>query len=882
MDLPLIGASQFDPSGIDAILLSSLSYEREMLSVCVKHWSHLPVYPVWDAYEEPLINQLRNRIPSVIHKCVAKNVRQIALYGAGLHTRMLLPQWRNAHGPEVKQIIVSTTSDVRSLLDCPVIPAEKFNPDTVDAIVLSSRDYEEEMYRSCRQHWPVVPVFTVWDFKTSTPEMFKNAAHESMSTTDSLHRKTVYFFPDYRATNPYQTLMYHGLEQIWNILPGSIDDALTAQRNSKQSIVFHLQWTSPIIGTKLSREEITARIAIFLQKLDEFSKCGGFLLWTIHNASSHENPHLDLEAYLYKELAARSSFIHVHSDAVIAFLKQHCDCDLPEDKVILGKHGHYIGVYQEKIEKKDARAQLGLPIHSQVLLFVGQIRRYKGVEDLIEAFKEIPEDIRHNAILVIAGQPFGFEMAEIESLKKAEPYIYFHPHKISDEEIHIWLSAADFVVLPYRKILTSGVLYLALSYGIPVIGPNSGLIPEIVLSGNNGFLYDANQPESLRNTLTQALSMSSPEISAFAMNAMKTAHENTWDSMRLTLSRAFTLLTIPETKEHFLQLQIGQYVAIVRAPLNDHVRHAKLIVVILHYKNITDTVRSATSVISQMGNDTMLHIVSNDEDLNAFYELCALFPQATVIQSPENLGYAGGNNLSLEFLNDVHIDYDYVLLLNPDIFVPDGALQTLMHCADAHPHHDIFGPAIVFGNDPSKIWFGGGHVSWNEGLEASHAYLGMKVDEMPKEPREVDYVTGACLLFRKCVLDSTGLLPEKYFLYFEETDWCLNAKINGHSSIVFPDITVIHHKRSENNGCPTNTFLYYYCRNALIFTKAYNPGKLHLTEVRIREKISAWMKVISTNAPESLTAAREAAELGIRAGHQGETGRSVNFAQSWA
>jgi len=167
MGLPVIEAAQFDPADTDAILLSSRSYEREMFRACSQYWPHLPVYPVWDAYEEPLANRLRNRIPAILHKCAVHNVRTVALYGAGLHTRMLLPAWQKAHGPEVKQIVVTSTPEKRQFMGCPVVPADEFNPESVDAIVLSSSDYEEPMYQTCRRLWPGTNVFPVWDFKLS-------------------------------------------------------------------------------------------------------------------------------------------------------------------------------------------------------------------------------------------------------------------------------------------------------------------------------------------------------------------------------------------------------------------------------------------------------------------------------------------------------------------------------------------------------------------------------------------------------------------------------------------------------------------------------------------------------------------------------------------
>lgn len=699
----------------------------------------------------------------------------------------------------------------------------------------------------------------------SVPDPVGDSAHPEVA-----FRGSVFFYPDYRATNPYQTMMYKGLERHFDIRPGNVRVALKELEETGRPVVFHLHWTSVVVGLSESRPETEDRVAVFLQELRALVRAGGSLVWTIHNTVSHESRFPDIEAALCRDLAELASFIHVHSLSVAQLTAKHYA--LPMEKLVVGPHGNYIGAYPDSMDSASARARLGIPSNALVYLFLGQVRRYKGIEDLLEAFGQLlghsPEGMQ--PWLVIAGKPFNFDPSDLLRPASGLRNIIVNLREIPDDELQIYLRSADFMVLPYRQVLTSGSVYLSLSYGVPVIAPNKGLIMDVVENGVSGFLYDSNDSSGLFKVLEETAVLPVEKRRQLARGALDRAQSLTWDRMQTVLSRAFAAGTVPRARVENLRMSGGDRRIVLRQPLADPGFNPRVAVVILHYAHLDDTIRCATSVVAQDFAQFELYLVSNDETPEAFLGLATLFPHAVVIQSPRNLGYAGGNNLALELVRKSNVDY--ALLLNPDAVLPDGALRRLVARADTFKKADIFGPRVVFGDKPTTVWFGGGMVHWESGLETEHLHIGKPVNTLPDHPIEVDYITGACLLARRQLMDRIGLIPEDYFLYFEETDWCLRAKEAGAAIITFPDIEVLHYKRSEADGRPTLYFLYYYCRNALIMTARYSPGKMRETEARICEKAAQWFQVISQVAPAELDTARRAVDCGIADGLAGVVG----------
>ncbi|MCA1722637.1 MAG: glycosyltransferase family 2 protein, partial [Actinobacteria bacterium] len=192
----------------------------------------------------------------------------------------------------------------------------------------------------------------------------------------------------------------------------------------------------------------------------------------------------------------------------------------------------------------------------------------------------------------------------------------------------------------------------------------------------------------------------------------------------------------------------------------------RVFTVILNYRHVDDTVGCVAALARSSARNQSVVIVDNGSGPSAVDDLHRGCPARPVIASPENLGYAGGNNLGIRYALDRQADF--VWLLNPDTRVEPRTLEFLLETMEAIPDAGIIGPRILLGGSkPTTIWFDGGEIDDDAFGATSHLHSGRRDDEVPVgPPRDVAYVTGACMLVRRAVFDDIGLLPEEWFLYF--------------------------------------------------------------------------------------------------------------------
>ncbi|NLE75868.1 MAG: glycosyltransferase family 4 protein [Chloroflexi bacterium] len=231
-----------------------------------------------------------------------------------------------------------------------------------------------------------------------------------------------------------------------------------------------------------------------------FRASGGRLVYTVHNLHLHEEAYPFLERWTDRLLFAWAAGIHVHDAQAQAGVARQWGRD---DAVVIA-HGNYVGAYPDACRRSEARERLGLPPQARVFLFLGGLRRYKGLEELVEAFVPLAQKERDAWLLVMghAHEPaFAAELAErLQGLGQ----VRFAPGHVPDEELQFPMRAADFAVLPYRRATTSGAAILALSFGLPLIAPAIGPFPELLADGG-GVLYDPETPDGLAGALQAAL-----------------------------------------------------------------------------------------------------------------------------------------------------------------------------------------------------------------------------------------------------------------------------------------------------------------------------------------------------------------------------------------
>jgi beta-1,4-mannosyltransferase len=324
-------------------------------------------------------------------------------------------------------------------------------------------------------------------------------------------------------TNPYQRLLYQaawdqGLAPVPVSRAPAIDE-LTALARLGFPMALHLHWTSRILEGTTTAAEAAAAASGFLDQLDAFRDAGGRLAWTVHNILPHGAEMEDEEARLQAGIVERSDVVHVLAAATPELVAPWFT--IPGEKVLHVPHPSYAGAYADMVTRGQARHDLGLGADELVFVVMGAIRAYKGLGGLLDALDAAPPDRPWR--LVVAGQPSD-EPGVDEVLDRAilHPRVALHARRIPPDEMQLFLRAADIEVLPYVRSLNSGVLMLALTFGLPVVVPAGGGLAELVDS-SFARTFEPGDPASLRDALAASVELLTPAARA-AATAVADAH----------------------------------------------------------------------------------------------------------------------------------------------------------------------------------------------------------------------------------------------------------------------------------------------------------------------------------------------------------------------
>ena len=229
-----------------------------------------------------------------------------------------------------------------------------------------------------------------------------------------------------------------------------------------------------------------------------------------------------------------------------------------------------------------------------------------------------------------------------------------------------------------------------------------------------------------------------------------------------------------------------------------------------------------------------------------------------LIRSERNLGFAGGNNLGIGAARG-----DYLLLLNNDAFVEDGSLRELIAVLENDSRIGCVSPKIRFADSLRDIQFAGYTPLSRITLRNSLIGFGEPDRGQYQAPHVTPYCHGAAMMFRRETVERVGPMPEAYFLYYEELDWCVRIAQAGYLLWYEPKATVFHREsRSAGQNSPLRT--YYLTRNRMLFARRNLKGAyrwlsiLYQTAVAVPKAcLAATLKGDRRNASEVLRGCRD-------------------------
>lgn len=240
----------------------------------------------------------------------------------------------------------------------------------------------------------------------------------------------------------------------------------------------------------------------------------------------------------------------------------------------------------------------------------------------------------------------------------------------------------------------------------------------------------------------------------------------------------------------------------------------KVAVVLVNYNGLKDSVECIESIRkSDCSDDITIVLVDNASKVNEAGIIKEQFGDVVVIRSEVNGGFSAGNNIGIKYA--LKAGFEYILLLNNDTIIDSHMVSVLRNQCDEMV---VTVPKMLYYSEPEKIWYGGGEINRWTG-NAKHRRMN-QIDNSNEE-EVVTFATGCCMMIHTDTLKKVGLLDESYFMYCEDTDFCIRLMQNNIKIKYIPSAKLWHKVSSSTGGekSPFNT--YYITRNRLNYVKKY-------------------------------------------------------------
>jgi GT2 family glycosyltransferase len=261
-------------------------------------------------------------------------------------------------------------------------------------------------------------------------------------------------------------------------------------------------------------------------------------------------------------------------------------------------------------------------------------------------------------------------------------------------------------------------------------------------------------------------------------------------------------------------------------------------VVILNWNGKDDTLECLLSVYQSAYPNFDVVVVDNNSSDDSVEAIKERFPQVVVCQTGSNLGYAGGNNFGIKWALDQSCDY--VFVLNNDTTISPSCISELVE-ADIISNSGVLGPTNFYFSEPSKIWTIGARRCGLPDPGYTIMGEGDKSDDWP-HLLSLDAIVGSAILIRRDVVEKVGVFDEKFFLCWEEFDFCARSIEAGFRCMYVPRAAIFHKVGSSLGESFSPLRTYFNERNKLLWTKKHG-SKAEISTVS-RESIKSALRIL--------------------------------------
>lgn len=232
----------------------------------------------------------------------------------------------------------------------------------------------------------------------------------------------------------------------------------------------------------------------------------------------------------------------------------------------------------------------------------------------------------------------------------------------------------------------------------------------------------------------------------------------------------------------------------------------------ISYNGFDDTCELIDSLQKNIKSVSFEIIVIDNASLkNEALCLQKKYPSITAIRSDKNLGFAGGNNLGIQSAKG-----NYLFFINNDTYFVDDKIINLISYMEEKPEIGGVSPKIKYAFPPFNIQYAGFTQLTSITIRNDTIGNGQAEQILFNQKNKTPYLHGAAMLIKKKVIKDVGLMPEVYFLYYEEIDWSTQITNKGYELWYIPELTV-YHKESQSTGVKSQLRIYYMTRNRLLY-----------------------------------------------------------------
>ncbi len=256
---------------------------------------------------------------------------------------------------------------------------------------------------------------------------------------------------------------------------------------------------------------------------------------------------------------------------------------------------------------------------------------------------------------------------------------------------------------------------------------------------------------------------------------------------------------------------------------------SKIGIVLVHLNSYGHTSLCLKSLRSMTYENALVIVVDNGSVDGTGKILQEEFPEVTHLRSEENLGFTGGNNIGIDYA--MTHGCDHVVLLNNDTIVTPGFLEPLVERLESDPKIAAVSGKIYYYPPAMKgkeniLWFAGVYRKWHTGYH--HVASEQPDDGSYNTAMPTEYASGCLMLMRGDLIKKLGGLSKEYFIYWEESDWCMRAKELGYTCWYEPRSVIYHNFTSAPFGRETPFYMYMQTRNSFIYASRHYHGLLKL------------------------------------------------------